>query len=257
MNAFLTMMRAKRNPLKFAHAVFRLWLCALRQSAILRRQSRTARCRLQRLLQRRPTTSASTMWRRSPTADRRSERICGDGRIPQGHSRKGIDALPDSPGSAVLTNDAHALIDAVARKSDGGEIHTITARIHAELLRSYPVPLLPTRTPDLTLGANLYATQCAGCHGSAGGGDGPAASALQPHPTDFRDPAGAEQRSLYGLFNTITMVSRTPRCAPSRSWVTTNAGRWHSSFRAFTTCPQTRRPKKLGSRSVPGNHQRR
>ena len=67
------------------------------------------------------------------------------------------------------------------------------------------MPVLPDQTPDLTLGATLYAQHCAACHGSDGRGDGPAASALQPHPTDFRDRDGAEQRSLYDLYNTITI----------------------------------------------------
>lgn len=34
-------------------------------------------------------------------------------------------------------------------------------------------------------GANLYATLCASCHGTSGRGDGPAAGALTPPPTDL------------------------------------------------------------------------
>ena len=34
-------------------------------------------------------------------------------------------------------------------------------------------------------GANLYATLCASCHGISGRGDGPAAPALTPPPTDL------------------------------------------------------------------------
>lgn len=34
-------------------------------------------------------------------------------------------------------------------------------------------------------GANLYATLCASCHGISGRGDGPAAAALTPPPTDL------------------------------------------------------------------------
>lgn len=33
--------------------------------------------------------------------------------------------------------------------------------------------------------AKIYASKCAGCHGTAGAGDGPAAVALDPKPTDF------------------------------------------------------------------------
>jgi mono/diheme cytochrome c family protein len=34
-------------------------------------------------------------------------------------------------------------------------------------------------------GADVYATQCASCHGATGGGDGAAGRALTPEPTDF------------------------------------------------------------------------
>ena len=36
-------------------------------------------------------------------------------------------------------------------------------------------------------------------------GDGPAAASLEPAPTDFHDRERASQRSLFGLFNTITL----------------------------------------------------
>jgi mono/diheme cytochrome c family protein len=37
-------------------------------------------------------------------------------------------------------------------------------------------------------GKDTYAIRCAPCHGDAGGGDGPAAAALEPKPRNFRDP---------------------------------------------------------------------
>ena len=36
----------------------------------------------------------------------------------------------------------------------------------ARLLEAYPVPLAPTRAPDLARGAALFAENCASCHGS-------------------------------------------------------------------------------------------
>src|SRR5690606_37939859 len=46
---------------------------------------------------------------------------------------------------------------------------------------------------------------CAACHGESGAGDGPAGANLEPAPTDFTDPERAHERSLYGLYNTITL----------------------------------------------------
>src|SRR6185436_17568441 len=37
-------------------------------------------------------------------------------------------------------------------------------------------------------GRTLYEVRCAPCHGMEGGGDGPAAAAIQPKPRNFRDP---------------------------------------------------------------------
>ena len=117
----------------------------------------------------------------------------------------GIAGLPSSSASAALTSDAQALVNIIGQKGDATAVKSITDRIQVRLLQSYPIPVLPQEVPDLTLGGTLYAQQCAACHGSDGRGDGPSAAALQPHPTDFRDRDGAEQRSLYGLYNTITI----------------------------------------------------
>ncbi len=42
---------------------------------------------------------------------------------------------------------------------------------------------------DVARGQVVYETRCAPCHGSGGGGDGPAAAAIEPRPRNFRDPA--------------------------------------------------------------------
>lgn len=46
---------------------------------------------------------------------------------------------------------------------------------------------------DAAKGATTYKTLCASCHGDKGDGKGPAGVALNPHPTDFADPANAER----------------------------------------------------------------
>ena len=46
------------------------------------------------------------------------------------------------------------------------------------------VPLLPA-VGDGETGRTLWANHCAGCHGAEGRGDGPAAAALSPRPTDL------------------------------------------------------------------------
>jgi len=51
-------------------------------------------------------------------------------------------------------------------------------------------------------GKELYAKHCAGCHGPTGKGDGPAAAALTPKPTDFTNKAymaGLKDQYLFDL----------------------------------------------------------
>jgi mono/diheme cytochrome c family protein len=48
----------------------------------------------------------------------------------------------------------------------------------------------------------MYTKQCGGCHGPTGKGDGPAAAALNPKPTDFTNKAymaGLKDQYLFDL----------------------------------------------------------
>lgn len=51
----------------------------------------------------------------------------------------------------------------------------------------FPTFVLAQGSPER--GKDLYAKHCAGCHGPAGKGDGPAAAAINPKPTDFTNKA--------------------------------------------------------------------
>jgi caa(3)-type oxidase subunit IV len=79
-----------------------------------------------------------------------------------------------------------------------------------------PVPMLPVKgaskfkkawepTDELVAhGKELYATNCASCHGGTGHGDGPAAGALNPRPRDFTADAGWKNgRKPSGIFKTL------------------------------------------------------
>jgi len=70
-------------------------------------------------------------------------------------------------------------------------------------------------------GKDLYAKQCAGCHGPAGKGDGPAAAAINPKPTDFTNKALMTALKDQYLFDLIqkggTAVGKSPLMTPFSS----------------------------------------
>ena len=58
--------------------------------------------------------------------------------------------------------------------------------------------------PDITDGDEVYETNCVPCHGKSGQGDGPAAVAFDPPPTDFTNPEGVKTKSLEDLVSVIS-----------------------------------------------------
>ncbi|MBW3568159.1 MAG: cytochrome c/FTR1 family iron permease [Proteobacteria bacterium] len=114
--------------------------------------------------------------------------------------------LPDGETRSALEPLTGELKAAIDSKADAGQVADITERMSEILLRSPALVTVPAQLPEIETVKNLYAAQCASCHGAQGRGDGPAAHAeMEPAPTDFTDPERARARSLYGLFNTITL----------------------------------------------------
>jgi high-affinity iron transporter len=80
-----------------------------------------------------------------------------------------------------------------------------SGRLRWAIVEAYNVRLAPPAPPDLAKGKELYAAHCAACHGASGEGNGPAAKGLEPTPSNFHDLDRMAQRSVYGLYNTITL----------------------------------------------------
>jgi mono/diheme cytochrome c family protein len=64
------------------------------------------------------------------------------------------------------------------------------------------VPVLPA-DGDASVGGELYANLCSGCHGATGRGDGSGASALSPAPSDLSAHEYAASRIAEALWNGI------------------------------------------------------
>ena len=115
-----------------------------------------------------------------------------------------IQTLPDGEGKQVLQQQAARLAGLVADKADASEVRRVTATMRESVIANYQVTVVPRKQVDLQRGAALYAEQCASCHGAQGDGNGPLAKGLEPPPIDFTDRERYAQRTLYGLYNTIT-----------------------------------------------------
>jgi high-affinity iron transporter len=91
----------------------------------------------------------------------------------------------------------------VARRAAPPEIEKQARALAAQLIAAYPVPLAPRRMPDLKRGRQLYAENCASCHGAAGDAKTPLAVGMDPPPIAFTDRARARERSLFALYQVI------------------------------------------------------
>lgn len=116
-----------------------------------------------------------------------------------------IAQLKDTPAKAGLVAEAKALREAVAAKADPADIARRTMGLRTDLMAAYPIPLTPRKAPDLARAAQLYSENCAACHGATGLADGPAAKGMDPAPINFHERDRARQRSLFGLYNTISL----------------------------------------------------
>lgn len=119
--------------------------------------------------------------------------------------------LPKLAGQAALLEKAEVLKRAIEAKADGAEVSNKANGLRADVIRVYQVAVAPKKAPDLARAATLYAAHCVSCHGAEGRGDGPLAAGMDPEPSDFHDEGRMSARSLFGLYNTITLgVAGTP-----------------------------------------------
>jgi high-affinity iron transporter len=153
-----------------------------------------------------------------------------------------LEQLPEQPERPQLLAKARELLARIDAKAPGAEVSALAAAVRADVVRIYKVAVAPRSTPDLARAATLFQAQCAACHGAQGRGDGPLAKGMDPAPSNFHDAARMSQRSVYGLYNTISLgVAGTPMRGFNEL---SEADRWALAF--FTA--DLRTPPELAAR---------
>ena len=116
-----------------------------------------------------------------------------------------LDALPTHADTPGLRRQAEQLVALIQDKRPGAEVSTLAQQFRWQVIRAYNVEVAPKRPPDLRTAAALYQAHCAACHGAQGHGDGLAGANLDPAPSNFHERQRMEQRSVHGLYSTITL----------------------------------------------------
>jgi high-affinity iron transporter len=112
--------------------------------------------------------------------------------------------LPPTDASRQLAVHAAELIQLVEGRADADAVKAVTATMRQLFISGYDVTVTPRRVPDLKAANALFSQQCVSCHGISGQGDGLLAASMEPPPTDFTDRQRYQDRTVLGLYNTIT-----------------------------------------------------
>lgn len=112
--------------------------------------------------------------------------------------------LPDGGGAEGFAATAQRLEALVKERAAPDTVAATAARLRHALVDRFDIVVVPRKAPDFARARQLFADNCASCHGIDGRGDGVAARGMEPPPTDFHDTGRWGQRTLYGLYSTIT-----------------------------------------------------
>jgi high-affinity iron transporter len=125
-----------------------------------------------------------------------------------------LSLMPDNADKAKMLDTAVQIRNDIEQRLPGVNVATLTQQLKADLIESYQIIVGPVNTPDMTEVQALYEANCTSCHGQTGMGDGPLAAGLEIAPSDFHDMSRQYSRSVYDLYNTISLgVSGTPMLA--------------------------------------------
>lgn len=157
-----------------------------------------------------------------------------------------MNKLPEHPNQAMLIVKAAEIAKSVREKAPADFVSALAQQLHKAVIETYQVPVSPQHLPESLPALALYQQLCLPCHGASGHGDGPLSKGLNPKPADFYNDVRMAQRSVYGLYNSISLgVGRTAMKAFSQL---SEEDRWGLAFLVSnfrTTSEQIERGRKL------------
>jgi len=144
-----------------------------------------------------------------------------------------LEKMPANPKRATLVAEAKMLARMVQQKHPASDVAAAASKLRGSVMEAYNLKVSPKRAPDLSSGRTLYETMCESCHSANGRGDGLAGARLNPAPSNFNDRERMRQRSLYSLYNTITLGVRDTGMAPFGKTLS-DEQRWALAFYVST-----------------------
>ena len=123
---------------------------------------------------------------------------------------------------------ARSLQAGITKKERVGVIQSLSAELRGSLLALSPQLSLPRSLVAYSAVNLTFKKDCSSCHGTLGNGDSLLAQQLDPIPTDFTDKARALNRSILGLYDSISGGIKGT-AMPSFQHLTENE-RWSLAF---------------------------
>lgn len=114
-------------------------------------------------------------------------------------------AMPEHPARGSFDVLAEQIKRDIQNRVPGAEVAAHTQEFKTKLIEAYSIVVGPAETPDMSSVRVLFEANCAACHGLTGYGDGPQAAGMEPAPSNFHDMERQYSRSVYDLYNTISL----------------------------------------------------
>jgi high-affinity iron transporter len=144
------------------------------------------------------------------------------------HLMEEANRLPESAEKFSLREGTEQLHQAIQQRNAGEKVEVLCNALSLRLIEIFDVAVAPRSAPALDGAATLYQENCSACHGASGYGDGPRSARLQPAPANFHNRERQQHRSVFSLYNTISL-GVTGTAMPAFDGLT-NEQRWQLAF---------------------------